>query len=1000
MKYSTLKAIMRLFALVKQFNKNPSSNQDALDAVNVFIGEYTSKSEAEEIGNIYKYHTSTFSKRKYSEKAESLFSVKCTIICTSIVGELNKRVRLHLLITVFDILTQSNDLSKEAIDLVRTIASILHIQRSELSDIFEFSVLKGAWKTNNIVAMLKNERHDLHFRQVEKPMLNGEIIFLYNRSTNIIFYKHTDKKELFIRNSILTKPNRVYIFEKGGVIENYKIEPILFGQLYGLFRQHEKHDNISLSIEQLSYKFPDGVTGIHPLSFTLNSGEMLGVMGNSGAGKTTLLNLLAGNINPNSGTVKLNGIDWYGLGKTRYPYLGLIPQDDLLVKELTVFQNLYFTARLSLPGKSEFEIARQVMYTLDELGLNEVKRLKVGEPEKNIISGGQRKRLNMALEMIRKPQILLIDEPTSGLSSTDSNKIIDIIKQKTQQGVVAVVNIHQPSSHIFKLFDKILVLDKGGRAVFFGNPIDSLQHFKTITTEVESAERECAACGNVNPEQILNILETKKLRADGTETEERLYPPEFWYNHFKEINLTPKPQEKLPLPKQVTGKSSRKQQLVVFIKRNFLSMIADKQFLAISLLEAPLLALILSLLSKHTGKGSVYTLWGNENIPAFLLMSVIVAMFLGLMIGAERIIRDRNIIQREKFLGLSRFAYINSKLLCLSAFLFVQITLYVAVSSSILEIKDGLINTWVVLFSIAFNAGLLGLNLSSGLRTTVAIYISIPILLLPQLLLNGSLIPFDKLHKNIASHQDVPTIANMAISRWGFEALLVNQFTNNHYQKHFIEIDAQESTLRYFNGYLIPEIEQVIQEVKQDASKVTSKANQLNLIYRGIEKLGGNEQLVRTANKIPLNIAYADSLLLQMQALRRIISADLSSLATQRNRLNIWLIEKAGDAGIVTKLKYMHTNEATKNLVLARKNPVKIIRTSNDFIRKFEPIYKAPSTHNGNAHFLSKDKFVGNYTLPTLWFNVMVIWLITLALYVSLYYDLIKRFLSLISRRK
>ncbi len=996
MKQSTLKAIMRLFALVKQFNGKPNTQSTALETVSAFLGEYTNLAESNEIINIYNYHADTLSKRTYTVKSESLFSLKCTIICTTIVGELTKRTRLHLVLSALDILTQNNKLSEEALDLIKTLSIVLQVQRSEINDILAFSLLESAWKTDNIITFSASKREDWMVRHIEEPNIVGELHFLYNRITNTIFCKHTNSKELFIRNGSLTKPNRVYLLNKGGVIENYKIKSIFFASLYSLFSQANRHEKISLRVKDLSYRFPDGVTGIHPLSFTLQSGEMIGVIGNSGAGKTTLLNLLAGNLSPTSGTVYINGADWYALGRDKHSYIGLIPQEDLLVKELTVFQNLYFTARLCLPEKSPLQTAKAVLQTLDEMGLSEIKRLRVGTPEKNIISGGQRKRLNMALEFIRKPQILFIDEPTSGLSSTDSDRIIDIIKHKSQQGAIALVNIHQPSSNIFKMFDKILVLDKGGRAVFFGNPIDSLLHLKTITTEVNSSERECLACGNVNPEQILSIIETKKLKSDGMPTEQRLYSPEFWYSHYLESSFNNPAPDAAPLPSQNSSRTPKISQLKTFVQRNLLTMISDKQFLIISLIEAPLLALVLAFLSKQFGGGDnqIYALFSNQNIPAYLLMSVIVAMFLGLMMGADRIIRDRNIIQREKFMGLSRFAYINSKLVCLFIFLFIQITLFVLVGNYILGLKDGWINMWLILFSIAFNAGILGLNLSSGLKTSVAIYITIPILLMPQLLLNGSLIPFDRLHPKVASQQSVPGIANLAVSRWGFEALLVNQFANNRYQRLYHNLDQQESQLRYFNGYLIPEIEHVVNEIKQTKENPVIPEDLINLLNNGIEQLGGNTQLFKSASLLSQNKLYADSLLLQLQGLRRIISSDLNAISRERDSKTILLIEQLGGTDQLAILKAKYSNQAVRDLVLSRKEPQKIVRVENTFVRKFEPIFTAPTSNWGKAHFLSQNKNLWGLLVNTVGFNILVIWLISLILYLVLYYDWLKKLLT------
>jgi ABC-type multidrug transport system ATPase subunit len=140
-----------------------------------------------------------------------------------------------------------------------------------------------------------------------------------------------------------------------------------------------------------------------------------------------------------------------------------------------------------------------------------VKDLRVGSPLDKMISGGQRKRLNIALELIREPGVLFVDEPTSGLSSRDSEIIIDLLKTLALKGKVVFVVIHQPSSDIFKVFDKLLILDKGGYPIYLGNPVDGVSHFKNAVNYLNPNESECILCGNVNPEQIFNIIETRVL---------------------------------------------------------------------------------------------------------------------------------------------------------------------------------------------------------------------------------------------------------------------------------------------------------------------------------------------------------------------------------------------------------------------------------------------------------------------------------------------------------
>ncbi|NJK97775.1 MAG: ATP-binding cassette domain-containing protein [Bacteroidales bacterium] len=154
--------------------------------------------------------------------------------------------------------------------------------------------------------------------------------------------------------------------------------------------------------------------------------------------------------------------------------MGYVSQEDFLVEELTVFQNLYFNAKLCFDKYSDEKLVSMVNELLITLGLFEIKNMKVGSPLNKKISGGQRKRLNIALELIREPSILFLDEPTSGLSSRDSENIMDLLKELSFKGKLIFVVIHQPSSDIFKMFDKLLILDSGGYLIYNGDPIDSI----------------------------------------------------------------------------------------------------------------------------------------------------------------------------------------------------------------------------------------------------------------------------------------------------------------------------------------------------------------------------------------------------------------------------------------------------------------------------------------------------------------------------------------------
>jgi ABC transport system ATP-binding/permease protein len=202
----------------------------------------------------------------------------------------------------------------------------------------------------------------------------------------------------------------------------------------------------------------------------------------------------------------------------------------------------------------------------------------------------------------------------------------------------------------------------------------------------------------------------------------------------------------------------------------------------INFLEAPVLALILSLFIKYypSGKGPelVYTFRENLNFPQYLFISVVVALFLGLTVSAEEIIKDQKILKRERFLRLNKHSYLLAKIGIMFAISLIQTGCFVAIGNSILEVKGMFLPFWLVLFSTSCFANVLGLNISASFNSAKVIYIIIPILIIPQLLFSGVIVRFDRLFPAISSQSSVPLIGNVMTSRWAYEAMAVHQFRN------------------------------------------------------------------------------------------------------------------------------------------------------------------------------------------------------------------------------
>jgi ABC transport system ATP-binding/permease protein len=467
--------------------------------------------------------------------------------------------------------------------------------------------------------------------------------------------------------------------------------------------------------------------------------------------------------------------------------------------------------------------------------------MKVGSPMNKVISGGQRKRLNIALELIREPSILFVDEPTSGLSSRDSENVMDLLRELTLKGKLIFVVIHQPSSDIYKMFDNIMILDTGGYMIYYGNPVEGVMYFKRIDAQINSDVGECPDCGNVNPELIFNIIEARVVDELGRYTPNRKVSPKKWESFFREnIRMEPVKTETNPPPATLKIPSWFRQ-LKIYSLRDFFSKISNRQYIVLNLLEAPLLAFILAYIIRYIAdpNSGIYIFRENENIPVYIFMSLIVALFLGLTISAEEIFRDRKILKREAFLNLSRSSYLLSKIVILFCISAIQALLFVWTGNTILGVQGMNFEYWLTLFSIAAFANMLGLNISASFNSAVTIYILIPLLMIPQMILGGAMFSFEKLNRTIGSVDKVPLIAEIMPTKWTYEALMVHQYKDNAFQKYFFELEKKESMADFQKVYWLPEMRNRLDAVIDEfniAGEVIERKRELQLLDNEIQK--------------------------------------------------------------------------------------------------------------------------------------------------------------------
>jgi hypothetical protein len=558
------------------------------------------------------------------------------------------------------------------------------------------------------------------------------------------------------------------------------------------------------------------------------------------------------------------------------------------------------------------------------------------------------------------------------------------------------------------MFDRLWLLDKGGYMIYDGDPVEALVYFKTETSQANAAESECPNCGNVETDNILHIVEVKVIDNSGLPGKERQVSPKEWYEKYKKKMmpvLGEKP-AKTVIPPSNFRVPDKFEQIKTFINRNLTRKFADRQYMTINLVEAPLLAFILGYISKFSENGA-YTFEGNKNYPVFLFMSVIVALFIGLTVSAEEIFRDRKILEREKFLNLSRLSYLISKINFLFTLSAIQSLSFVLVSNSILEVRGMIMQQWIILFSTACFGNLLGLNISAGMRTAVSIYILIPLILVPMLLLGGAMIKFDDLHKSMSKKIYVPVVGDVMVTRWAYEALCVEQFKSNKFEKPFFRYDMDISQNDWYASFLIPALKTKTDECftagKDSVYKDYSVANfmKLNLHINELSAKTGIKpgNWIASLNYEKFNETVGRKTKIFLDSLRNTFRQNSREISNERDSLYRKISEKMGEKEFIA-MRSKDYNESLADIVLNRLSATKIYDSDDRLIQKADPVYMIPGSKYGRAHFFAPYKQLGNLKIGTLIFNIIVIWTMIFSLFVTLYFNLLKRFIAFLESLK
>ena len=545
------------------------------------------------------------------------------------------------------------------------------------------------------------------------------------------------------------------------------------------------------------------------ISFKALPGDMIALMGPSGAGKTTLLLALNGYLPPSSGLVRINGENLYAIYDNLRGSIGYVPQDDIVHPELTVFEAVRYSARFRLPPDySDDEIDRLVDETLKQLGLEGVRNLQIGKPEKKILSGGQRKRVNIALELVTDPVILFLDEPTSGLAADDTTALINLLHDLAKStGKTIIMTIHQPAKDEFEKFNLALILGYGGVPMFYGPTSPDAYRFFGSFLETQGKPNTID-----NPRDMFDVLNQREapiyqqMLAQNPNTSKgaaRQYAAKLWEGEFKASQVY----QKMYSPPRAVGTGGgqsyvppsapkTKGQLRLLLSRYLKIKWRDYSGTAIMFLQAPIIGVLLAVvfggqkdaipywclgalqeLSKRAGgfgEGTGDLLSGmqatrDNSGAAFFL--VVAAVWFGTSNAAREIVSERAIYLRERMVNLKLLNYVASKYILLCAFCVVQCTLLLAIVFFSLGFNGGVeAFAWELanLYMVAFTSIALGLLLSTIVTSSEAAQALTPIALIPQVVLGGLMVP-------MTTNSLLKWPMYVVPARWGFQGLVAQE---------------------------------------------------------------------------------------------------------------------------------------------------------------------------------------------------------------------------------
>jgi ABC-type multidrug transport system ATPase subunit len=570
---------------------------------------------------------------------------------------------------------------------------------------------------------------------IDHPMVSGKHALLTLKSDGWVLQDLGSANGTFLNGERITAPVTI------GPDDRIQVGPVRLrlapdGQV--------ESDDLRLAtrvdVQSITFDVKPGVRLIRDTSFTIEPGEFVALMGPAGAGKTTLMENVNGNLRPTIGRVLINGIDLHMHFDAMRGHIGYVPQDDIVHRKLTVYEACYYTAKIRMKGLSEQELHDRVVKVLTELDIVHRANVVIGGPEARVLSGGQRKRVNLAMELVTDPAILFLDEPTSGLSSSDAKSVMEVLKSLSYKGRTIILTIHQPSKDIYEMMDHALILGVGGRLIYYGPVTGAYTRFGSED----------------NPDSLFEKLTPKGLSDADWDQMQEAYKGTEWYREFVYDRSTSRESVTLEKPKARASRRPGLRQFLILFERLTKLYTRDIGWLIGAVVGAPLLMFFLAMLLTKADQRHV-----------LLFISTLLAFFFGIFPAIEMMHSERTIFNRERMVNLKIPSYMFSKVIFLLVFGSWQALTMTMVLAWYSEVDGPFFVIFITLLSVQFGGVTAGLLFSTLAKSSKLALLLMLAWLVLMLAFSGFVIRLPTLRD-----QGTAWLLGPSAMRWGLGALM------------------------------------------------------------------------------------------------------------------------------------------------------------------------------------------------------------------------------------